>query len=181
MGNLRCPSRLELKSKLGAQAEIHLGHRNLRCPRRNSSWAPQLTVPKPAGIKIRIRRPSRNSSWAPQLTVPKKEFILGTATYGAQEGIHLGHRNLRCPRSAWSWGKIQNFMHALSEMGNAKKKVFCTVLLPKFDLTYLQQTLFLIISTIFHIFRIESIIGVPSLLNQLFLWFCQNCKGRFQK
>ena len=88
--NLRCPSRLELKSKLGAQAEIHLGHRNLRCPRRNSSWAPQLTVPKPAGIKIKIRRPSRNSSWAPQLTVPKKEFILGTATYGAQEGHGLG-------------------------------------------------------------------------------------------
>ena len=98
---------------------------------------------------------------------------MGTATYGAQEGIHLGHRNLRCPsrlelksklgaqaeihlghrnlrcpRSAWSWGKIQNFIHELSEIGNAKKNVFCTVLLPKFDLTYLQQTLFLIISTI---------------------------------
>ena len=67
---------------------------------------------------------------------------------GAQAGIHLGHRNLRCPRRAWSWGKIQNFIHALSEIGNAKKNVFCTVLLPKFDLTYLQQTLFLIISTI---------------------------------
>merc|ERR1712121_609028 len=77
------------------------------------------TVPKPAGIKIRIRCPRRNSSWAPQLTVPKKEFILGTATYGAQEGIHLGHRNLRCPRRAWSWGKIQNFIHVLSEIGNA--------------------------------------------------------------
>ena len=26
-----------------------------------------------------------------------------------------------CPRRAWSWGKIQNFIHALSEIGNAKK------------------------------------------------------------
>ena len=137
--------------------------RKIRRPSRNSSWAPQLTVPKKEfilgtatygaqeGIHLghrNLRCPRRSSSWAPQLTVPKKEFILGTATYGAQEGIHLGHRNLRCPRRAWSWGKIQNFIHALSEIGNAKKNVFCTVLLPKFDLTYLQQTLFLIISTI---------------------------------
>ena len=57
----------------------------------------------------------------------KKDFILGAATYGAQAGIHLGCRNLRRPRRAWSWGKIQNFIDALSEIGNAKLNVFCAV------------------------------------------------------
>ena len=45
----------------------------------------------------------RNSSWVPQLTAPKQEFILGAVSYGAQEGIHLGRRNLRCPSKSSSW------------------------------------------------------------------------------
>ena len=53
-------------------------------------------------------------------------------TYGAQEEICLGHCNLQ----------RQN-LNKLSYIENVTLNVFCTILLPNFDLAYLQQTLIL--------------------------------------
>ena len=90
----------------------------------NSSWALNENLPQKKKLSanlilfcVNLKLPTRNLSWAPQSTAPNQKSELGTAIYGSQPKILVGHRNLRFPTGNLSWEPQFTAPNQKSELG----------------------------------------------------------------